>query len=719
MRTITKLALPILLTGATALHGCRDVPVDTTGGFPVAGVIRGNVLYDGPLPCTQNGHVVGNAIIFVFDARNPPPPSGLGSTAVSFAVVAGDVLFHDWPAAQGATRVCPAADAPHHQASAPFAISPLPAGSFLIQAFFDYTGNFFATLKPRNLPEATDIGGGYLDVDEATSLVPNFAGVPSLGDGGSLVYPLEPAQANPNYLPRFLPVNVGIPGAVRSTSLRGVPEFSMPPEGFMTDHVNVTIGAKLSLARPYFYPEGVVLPAGQSNPIVTIGPSTAERPAKGRATPQNPKSDVDFVAVLSFPQDLLVYAQPTAHAVQHGGGAVVLDGFQAGFPQLTLHAGVPAEEASVASSTLDVRDPFHFQLGLSDASAGAAPGGSAGLFSWWNACDGLPGCQPALEDFIPETDQVYRMWPLVVLAKLKDLPTGATQPSPDDAESIAVQGAEGEAPAVIIQGITLFQDSLVATTTSAPLLTGGSVGAPPVGPSNVVDHVSVMLRPSVLCLDPRVPDNGGVVVAPGASIDPATQAVLGPYPPNDKLDGAGGQPGIVVDSHVLSNPQLTKLVNRKASGTTNGLMAGCLPTGRYQINVVYPTGQAWTTPNEAGSCAAEEGATIFKGSGSGAGLLGSCATKPRPTLFSQGTRGVVEITPAANPANCKSATPTNGAVPAVPFACSSLCADPRLDPTAAVPCSVCLDPSRDPTSSPPCSALGGARVLDSGAEGGR
>jgi hypothetical protein len=34
---------------------------------------------------------------------------------------------------------------------------------------------------------------------------------------------------------------------------------------------------------------------------------------------------------------------------------------------------------------------------------------------------------------------------------------------------------------------------------------------------------------------------------------------------------------------------------------------GCLPTGRYGINVVYPTGQAWTVPNEAGSCAATEG----------------------------------------------------------------------------------------------------------------
>ena len=33
-------------------------------------------LYQGPRPCSANGHIVGNAIVLVFDRRNPPPPSG-------------------------------------------------------------------------------------------------------------------------------------------------------------------------------------------------------------------------------------------------------------------------------------------------------------------------------------------------------------------------------------------------------------------------------------------------------------------------------------------------------------------------------------------------------------------------------------------------------------------------------------------------------------------
>ena len=709
MRAITKIALVTVLAGATTAEGCGQVPVDTVGGFPPAGVIRGTVLYDGPLPCSQGGHVVGNAILFVFDARNPPPPAGLANTAVNFGVVPGDALFHDSPVTQGAAKVCPPAETGTHHASAPFAISPMPPGAYVIQAFFDYTGNFVATLAPRNLPEADDVGGGYVDLDEATSLVPDVSATPTVdGDGGS-VYPLEPARANPNYAPTFLPVNVGVPGAVPPTSHHGVPEFSMPPEGFLADNVNVTIGARLSLSRPYFYPEGVVLPSGQSNANVTIdpeAPSSAGRPADLQKTAQNPSGNVDFIPVLSFPQDILVYAQPTASAIANfaHGGRALLDGYQAGFPQLTLHAGVPSAEQRVAGDTVDPRDPFHLQLGLPNPPPGAAPGGNGGLFVWWNRCDGLPGCQPDLEDFIPESDQIYRMWPLVVLAKIEDLPRTEAQPSSVDPASIVAQGADAAAPVVIIQGITLFEDSLVATTTSASLLTRGTVGPPGAAPSRVSDHVSAMVRPSTLCLDPRAPDNGGILVTPGASIDPKTESILGPYPPNDSIDGASGEPGIVIDAHVLSNPQLSKLVNRAAAGSTNGLLAGCLPTGRYEINLVYPTGQAWTTPNAAGACEAGEGKTIFTGTTAGSGLLGRCATKPRPALYSQGTRAVVEITPTTSPTNCRSAHPTDGSIPAVPFACTALCADPHLDSTASVPCSVCLDGSRDPEAVPPCSA---------------
>src|SRR5580704_17691527 len=104
MRTLNRLfprLAPLALFGGAvfAQQACNGTIPDGTGlgEFPVAGVIRGNVVYNGPPPCTQSGQVVGNAIVFVFDRRNPPPPAGIATTAVNFGVVSGDALFADLP----------------------------------------------------------------------------------------------------------------------------------------------------------------------------------------------------------------------------------------------------------------------------------------------------------------------------------------------------------------------------------------------------------------------------------------------------------------------------------------------------------------------------------------------------------------------------------------------------------------------------------------------
>src|SRR5580704_16548529 len=79
MRTTIKLVPLALVAGAVAVQACNNtaVPDDSIAGNQLtpAGVIQGNVVYNGPPPCTQNGQVVGNAIILVFDRRNPPPPA--------------------------------------------------------------------------------------------------------------------------------------------------------------------------------------------------------------------------------------------------------------------------------------------------------------------------------------------------------------------------------------------------------------------------------------------------------------------------------------------------------------------------------------------------------------------------------------------------------------------------------------------------------------------
>ena len=141
--------------------------------------------------------------------------------------------------------------------------------------------------------------------------------------------------------------------------------------------------------------------------------------------------------------------------------------YQAAFPELVLHAGVPLRSSrTIAADTISVTDPFHMQLGLPNAPAGSAPGGNGGIFVWWNGthiqadCNGLAELHSVLAQSDPGERALIAMWPLIVLAKLSDLPTGANQPNPNDPEAVNPQGADLTKPIVIIQGITIGGDSL-------------------------------------------------------------------------------------------------------------------------------------------------------------------------------------------------------------------------------------------------------------------
>jgi hypothetical protein len=137
------------------------------------------------------------------------------------------------------------------------------------------------------------------------------------------------------------------------------------------------------------------------------------------------------------------------------------------------------------------------------------------------------------------------------------------------------------------------------------------------------DHVAVLVRPAALCLDPRRVDQRGVLVTPhlrGVSANPA--------------EGTAEKPLFDEAALLQRQPIVRKIVQ------------GCLPMGRYAISAVYPTGQAWTVPNEIGGCAKTEGPTVPSGAGA------TCALEPRSVLLSQGSRAVLEIIDAQDPALC-------------------------------------------------------------------
>jgi hypothetical protein len=650
-----------------AAGGCGMVPADPGARlFAPEGVIQGTVVYQGPRPCSTGGHIVGNAVLLVFDRRNPPPPRGLAVQPANFADVTGDVLFGDEPRYTGADLYCPK----DHgftdivTVSAPFAISPLAGGSYEIEAFFDYTGDFLPTFKFRDLPEQGDVAGGDVDTTNA-------------GNAG-----------NPDFVPRFLPVDVGIAEtSAPPISLNGpIPVYDIPSPGYVAQNVTVTVGEVLPTVRPYFYAEGLAVALSPDDSTLTatvaqesdvVAPTTAG--IDGTA-----ETDPNYMPVLTIPQDLQAYAPPGF--TQTGANL-----FEQALPHLTLVFGVPdpasggapgATPNSAPTNELPCAtggacippeapgqsNPFHFQL---------QPSGPQGSFLvWQNASfDAATGAWQPLQ--IAEGNGVPMLWPEVILSKLIDdgEAGGAYDPEHrNDPASLTPQGSAGQ-PVVILQGITLLespqtalgaQGDTIYNTAGASLL--GALFDPTTGMPSVFpqDHLTVALRPSVLCFNhlfdsAPAPDQRGVLVTPFSqgevAVSPPSAANLGPIVPPDLLDDT--------DPTRFSVSQLV-----------GSVQYGCLPKGRYAINVVYPDGQAWTVPNETGACSGTEGSTDYDHL--------TCTLAPRPILYSQGNRAVVEVVGPTNPANCQAQTPSpppgppnataiafGGPAPGVPAACLS------------------------------------------------
>lgn len=587
----------ILLAPLAVAVACGSVP-DETQPPPAgrliqpAGVIRGNVVYSGPHPCSSNGHIVGSAIVLVFDRRNPPPPAGLATTALNFGVVTGDALFADEPRNAGAAPCVPQQGGTDTiTVSAPFAIAPLDPGSYVLEAFYDTTGDFLPTFKFRNLPEQGDVGGG--DIDTADALKPINLG-------------------NLDYQPHFLPVDVGIPQPLSPKAPPGaVPNFVIPDAGFVADNVTVTLGQVLPLPRPYFYPLGSDVPFSASDPATfQVGPPLADGsppPPDMDSVDVTPDLKPTYAPVLTVPQDIEVYAPP---AVVNRAN---VDNYESRFPHLVLQGGLPSGEQAIATSP---SQPFHFQL----------PPSGGGVLSLWQNAAFDAAAQVWVPQDIPEGQATPYLWPLVVLTKLVDDPRHTGDPA-----SLLQQGSTTD-PVVILQAITLLGESGSSMLFDTMMAASGGALFDPSGRPKVMqqNQVTVLLRPSVICFDslfnPTDPDKRGTLVTPyllGLSADLPT----------------GTPDSATVPPSTLTNPQVASLVKAP--------YVACLPTGRYAINVVYPDGQAWTVPNEAGGCSGTEGTTDTSKSPP------ECTLTPRPVLTSQGPRAVVEIVATKDPNHCQ------------------------------------------------------------------
>lgn len=219
-RWLGRGALAAAVAGLSVV-ACGDIPIENE--IPPKGNILGTVVYTGPMPCTLGGHVVGAAVLLVFNEMLLPPPDGLGKSAASVAVVSGDELFEGIQSSLPSNAdpdvvACPAEGTPNVTVSATFSAGPIAAGAYQLRGFYDYDGGFSPILRTQSLPTAGDIGGGALANAAAAA-----------------------AGAKPIYS-RLVVGNEDANGKI-----------TMPATGARVDNVAVTLGKELGWGRPIFY----------------------------------------------------------------------------------------------------------------------------------------------------------------------------------------------------------------------------------------------------------------------------------------------------------------------------------------------------------------------------------------------------------------------------------------------------------------------------------
>ncbi|MBI2394689.1 MAG: hypothetical protein HYV09_34290 [Deltaproteobacteria bacterium] len=596
------LALPMAL-------GCEinlvvDNPDENPGILRPMGIIRGTASYVGPSPCFKNGEVEGALIILMFDAGNPPPPDGLASTALNFSTVPGTKLFFNLapPATgPGSTKspkesFCPSVTSPPVTAAAEWSLQQVAAGRYQIRAFYSRQNRFNPLFNYSNLALAGDVPGGSFENPAAVPL--KYA---SVEVGVPIVAPATCKADDKACNDRKAAADKGL--------------LEIPPQGFIREGVPVVLGNPLRSNRPFFHidyerslsyaPSEGVDPnpdLGPGTPVLrdfcgeTGCPAAAAGWAQQRRalTPEQGKK----LGYITFPQDHL----STSHSnvVCLGDKDPACDAFkfaQASFPQIRFKFGFPGDAANPAMPTdawlmknAKARDPFDAAkarpfYGVDPKEFAADIPTSNGFFLTRNF--NAAGEPEILRDnkSLEDLAKIAEIFPTVVLSKMVD----------DGEGNIALPPRSQTDPIVVIQTITIRdwgkdagavagQPSMKATSEGAAI--GGALTGPDGKPDptqplytrtgfEVQDGFTALVRPSVVCIYPQSELRGYLTTPVRTDPNPANRGAA-----------------LVDQGNIL----------KYRANRVKGVAYGCLPPGAYSVNVVYPTGQAWSFPNLSGHC---------------------------------------------------------------------------------------------------------------------
>lgn len=584
-----------LLGLAMSLAACEtNIPVDSPEENPAIlgprGIIRGVVNYYGPPPCFRNGLVEGQVVLLLFDAANPPPPDGLASTALNFATVPGEKLFANvprpakgTPGSQGnGQSFCPSINTAPITASIEWSMQQVVAGRFQVRGFYSRQGRWNPLFNFANLALAGDVAGGAF---------------------------VDPRAA----LPKYQTVEVGVPVTVSAACAAKKPgsdtacdvqkadaaanKLKIPELGFIRDGVPVSLGLPLRSNRPYFhidYANSTGFDPGTPDVDFATNYLAQRKPI--------PAAQMKANGFITFPQDHLSTSQ--SKVLCAGSKDPTCDLFevaQASFPQIRFKYGFPGAAANIAdpggadawvAKNGKPKDPFFpdrirpwYGIDPKEFEGDIPTSGKFNLTRVFDA-SGKPEILRD-NDTLETIAQIAEIFPNVVLSKLVD----------DGDGNIALPPRSQTDPIVVIQTISLrdwgaeapkeLQGKGSMKATSQGAVAGGALtdaaGADP-DPEHPLakregvvlqDGFTALVRPSVVCIYPQDEFRGTLV----------TPVAKDPNPENS-------------DATLVSRDKILLLrANRVKS-----VQFGCLPPGYYSVNVVYPTGQAWSFPNLSGHC---------------------------------------------------------------------------------------------------------------------
>lgn len=581
IRIGTALGSLTLATLAPSFMGCEldikvDDPKENPGILAPTGIIRGTLSYLGPPPCFKGGQVEGAAVILLFAYDNPPPPEGLASSALNFATVPGEKLFANVPrptsgpgSANSKESYCPSVSTPFINASTEWSMQQIPGGRYQVRSFYSRQNRFNPLFNFANLPLAGDVPGGALENPLATVV-------------------------------KFASVDVGVPDKTGA--------LVIPEQGFVRDGVPINLGTTLKSNRPFFhvdYEKSVSFSA--PDPITPGGPKIGvdfcndgkcENPASTGWSDQRkklPAAEAKASGMITFPQDHLSTSQ--AKAACFGNKDPLCDGFefsQGSFPQIRFKYGFPGKTDGVTEGAdswvmknAKPKDPFnadkvrpYYGIDPREFEKDIPSSGGFMLTRTFNAA----GEPDIIRDnqSLEEIAQLADIFPSVVLSKMVE----------DGEGNVALPPRSQTDPVVVIQTIPLKDIEGMPGTgsmkaTSQSVTAGGGLTTADGSKVDTThplykrdgfvlqDGMTALIRPSVVCIYPQA-DLRGTLVTP---------VMLDPNPANVGVK-------LVEPAKVL----------KYKSNRVKDIQFGCMPPGTYSVNVVYPTGQAWSFPNLTGHC---------------------------------------------------------------------------------------------------------------------